>query len=223
MSYRYKGFHGSTIRIPKRRRGKPTVRKVQAQVTNIKRRLKKERMLAVQAEISGTLQQCSLPATAVHLNPAGGVTNGVPLDGETATLKSIRIKGWFASVGATNTGGRIDIVLDRRPVKGTIATFDEVYSPPVASGDTINSMMYPRNKTRFKLLASIRATSVTNENQRFYFERYIKMNHIITGSNGDYAQANQGKNAIIIFKWGDTAANLMTYAYITQTVIEEDS
>lgn len=197
---------------------------VQNQIKSIKKRIKKEPKVSVQSAVTGTLISVSTPATAVHVDVgAGGSTNGVTLEGSRAMLKSLRIKGFFQAVGATSTGGRLDIILDRRPVAGTIATFNEVYYPDTGSLG-LNQMMLPINKGRFKLLASFRATSVTNENQRYYFDRYLKLNHVIeTKSEANYNQTYQNKNAIIIFKWSDTAANNMTYEYVTQTVVLDDN
>lgn len=201
-----------------------TVQKLGKKVKNITRKLKKEPLLSVQSEVSGTLVRGTTPPTIVHVNPGITATNGITLEGMTAIIKGFRIKGWFASVGANNTGGRLDVILDRRPTPGTIATYDDVYFPASASGDTINSMTNGANKSRFKILMSIRATSVTNDQQRYYFDRYIKLNHVInTTTEANYGQATQNRNAILIAKWGDTAANLMTYAYITSCTLVDDN
>ncbi len=206
------------INAPFRRRRLP----VQRQINQLKQRIKKEPLIAVQSPLDGTLNDTAVISHVVV--STGTITNGVTMDGMTATLKSLRIKGWMKSVGANNAPGRIDVILDRRPVGGTIATYDEIYAPHIAGGATVNAFISPDTKTRFKLLASFINAPVTNDGQVFFFERYIRMNHkIITTVDGQYTQAGQNKNAILIARWTDAAANEPTYQIMTQSVVLEDN
>lgn len=194
------------------------------QVKNIRKQLKKEAVIGIQAQVAGTLVATTTPPTPVFVNPYVTRPAGVAIDGITAILKSVRIKGWFASVGANNTGGRIDVILDRTPQLSAVADFDSIYYPLTASGNSINQMQNPENKPRFKILASIRATCVSNDQQRYYFDRYIKMNHkMVTSSEGNWDATVVSKNAILICAWADTDANQMTYAYTTQCVMMDDN
>ncbi len=200
---------------------KPTIAKVQSQVTTIKRKLKKEPLIVIQSVLQGTLSNVPV---VVHINPsAGGATNQVELEGSKATIRSLRIKGWFKSVGVNNVAGRLDVILDRTPTAGTIATFDQIYSPAAGAG-SINSMMHPQYKSRFKLLASFKGMPNTNDGQLIMFERYIRLNHIIATKNlSTYVQNDQIKNAILISHWADNAANQPTYNFITQTTVVDDN
>ncbi len=202
---------------------KPTVKNVQAQVKNIRKRLKKEPFISVKSDVSGTLDETPVVAH-IDLYSTGAGSNGVVMEGMTATLKSVRIKGWFKSVGVTNVPGRLDIVLDRTPVAGTLATFNEIYLPASGAATSVNSMMKPAGKARFKLLASFRGSALTNDGQVFMFERYIRMNHKIASITAQsYTQATQIKNAILIVHWADANANQPTYQYVTQVVLMDDN
>ncbi len=204
-----------------KRRYKIKPARVQAQFKNIRRRLKKEPKITVHNQVAGTLNDTP---NVTHLTLGSGTgSNGVVLTGASATLKSLRIKGWFKSVGVNNASCRLDVVLDRVPVEGTSATYDQIYYP-LAAAITTNSMVHGERKPRFKILASFRTNTVTNDGQMFHFDRYIKMNHkILTDTPDLFGVDNQYKNVILIIHWTDIAATEPTYAYVIQDVIMDDN
>ncbi len=219
MSVKLLKFRGAGASAFRKR--KPTVRGVQAQIKSIKRKLKKEMKITVHNQVAGTLNDT--PVVLHHVLGGGTGSNGVVLTGASAILKGLRIKGWFKSVGAVNAPGRLDVVLDRIPVEGTSATYDQIYYP-LAAAITVNSMIHGERKGRFKILASFRSNPVTNDGQTFFFDRYIRMNHkIFTDTPDLYGVDSQYKNAILIIHWTDAAANEPTYAYVIQDVIMDDN
>ncbi len=201
---------------------KPTAKRVQAQLKGIRRRLKKEPKITVHNSVAGTLNDNGLAIT--HLSLGGGTgSNGVVLTGASAILKSIRVKGWFKSVGAANASSRMDIVLDRSPVQGTAATFDDIYYPLIGAVTT-NAMIHAENKGRFKILATFRANPVTNDGQVFHFDRFIKLNHkILSVTPNSFTVDTQYKNSILTILWTDAAANEPTYSFVIQDVIMDDN
>lgn len=207
----------------KGRRARRALRKapVQKQINQIRKKLKKEPKITVHNQVVGTLNDTPV----VYHVPLGSGTgsNGVVLTGANAILKSIRIKGWFKSVGAANAPGRLDVILDRTPVEGTSATYDQIYYP-LEAAITVNSMINGERKHRFKLLASIVANPVTNDGQTFFFDRYIRLNHkVCTDTPDTFGVDNQTKNAIIIVHWTDAAANEPTYGYVIQDCMMDDN
>lgn len=225
MSIRFKGFHGSTVKVPVRgKKGKPTVQKVQKQITNIKKKLKKEPMIKVfDSDISGTFSNAGAISQINPTDVANSVSNGITLEGVQARMTSLYIKGWMKSAGATTVPARIDVVLDREPTPGTIATYDGIYYPLIANV-TVNAMVHPLHRHRFKILASFRASPVTNDEQCFLFERMIKLNHkITTNTANSFDIDNLDRNAILIVRWCDAAANQPTYSMNYQLVCVDDN
>ncbi len=194
---------------------------VQKQLNRIKQQIRKEPFINVNPVQNGTLDET---AVITHQDLHGGLNSGNLLDGITVFLKSVRIKGWFKSVGATNVVGRLDLVLDRQPTPGTPATYDQIYYPVVGAATSVNGMMNPLHKTRFKLLASVRGAPLTNDGQVFMFDRYVKMNHkVATQGDGSWTQAQQTKNAVLVVHWADANANQPTYQYVVQIVGVDDT
>ncbi len=190
---------------------------------SLKKQVKKEPRIAIGSYTEGTLSETPV---IVHydVHAGGAGTNGVSIDGVTAVLRSLRIKGLFKASSATSVPCRLDVVLDRRPVPGTVAVYNDIYRPVTASGRNINAMMSPLNKTRFKLLASFKGAPVTNDNQVIFFDRHIRLNHKIASTTANsYTQDNQTKNAVLIAHWAEEVANEPTYKYQIQTVLMDDN
>ncbi len=194
---------------------------VQEQIKNIKQKIKKEPKITVHNSRAGTINDIPV----IYHIPLGSGTgsNGVGMTGAKAVLKAIRIKGWFKSVGTANRPTRLDVVLDRTPVVGTPAVYDDIYFPLTAAV-TVNAMVHGEKKTRFKILASIVSNTVTNDGQTFFFDRYIRMNHVVTTTTPDgYSSGTQMKNSILIIHWTDADASEATYSYVIQDVLMDDN
>ncbi len=210
----------ASAKVVKRQR--PTVQGLSNQIKTIKRSTRKEPRVVIQTEIAGTLNDTPV---IVHVDPSanGRHNSGIVLEGNSAKWMSVRIKGWFKSVGATNNVGRLDVLLDRSPVQGTIAPFTDIYSPGVEVPMVINNMLHPGNRKRFKILASFIACPTTGGAQTFFFDRFIRLNHVMYTEATTYTQANQYKNAILVAHWCDTAGGELTYSYTVQTICVDDN
>ncbi len=205
------------------KRKRPTVQSLSNQVKVIKRNTKKEPRIVIQTEIAGTLNDTPV---IVHVDPSavGRGSNNITLEGHTAKWMSIRIKGWFKSVGAINSAGRLDVLLDRTPVQGTIAPFGDIYLPGVEAPMIVNNMLKPLNRKRFKILASfISAPTTSGAQPTFFFDRFIRLNHIMATEATTYTQANQIKNAILVAHWCDTDGTEPTYSYTIQCMCVDDN
>lgn len=173
-----------------------------------------ELSISSSGNVSGTL---SAGATLTHIDV--GTSASVDLSGTEAYLKGVRIKGFIQANSTTPERWRMDVVLDRRPVPGTIATFTEIYT----MNNDINSLVKHNNITRFKILASERGYVNTADVGHAFFDRHVKLNlRICTKINGSYTQANQNKNAILVMLMTNATANQPTYAYQIRTVVLDD-
>ncbi len=202
-------------------RGRRKKANVQNQIKNIKKQIKKEPRIAIQTKIVGTLNDTPV---IVHLNVVtGGTDNGIAIAGNTCKLMNVRIKGWFKSVGAANVPSRLDVILDRDPIPGTLPLQTFMYQPDEGVSTPVYAMIHPKQKKRFKILASIIGNPVTAAEQITFFDRFIKLNLVLVSKDGAWTQAGQQKNAILIVHWTEAAASEPTYAYMTQTVVMDDN
>lgn len=198
----------------RRNRKKPAIQK---QLNTIKKKIKKEPWINVPPAVAGTLNDTPV---IVHVDPAQALgSSSGNVTGNSALWRSIRIKGWFKSVGAVNAPCRLDVILDKRPKKGTLATWAEIYAP---DPPTVNAFVHPDYIKRFKILASVICAVNTNDGQVFFFDRYIKLNRKIYGT-GSWTQANQESNAILIAHWTDSDGNEPTYSYSLHHVLIDDN
>lgn len=201
-------------KYPVRVKRKPPVQK---QINSIKRQIKKEPSVFTQSELSGTLN--ATPVVS-HLDPKAGTSNGVPTEGNKARLRAVRVRAWVKAASAVPETARIDIVLDRRPVAGTIATFNEIYLPV----NTHNSMIHPLGFGRFKILSSFEGMVSTSTNAGMLFDRHIKLNLVLDTTTADsYTQATQNKNAILVVRWTTASASQPTYTIATKTMLIDDN
>ncbi len=206
-------FNQSTQRFEKIGKRAP----LQRQINKIKSKIKKEPAIVVGAQITGTT---SATALVVHLDPGAGSTNGVTLDGVRAFIKSVRIKGSFKSAADLASIVRIDVILDRRPTPGTIATAALLYLPL----NNTNAHLVPLNKTRFKTLVTIRDYVSNLTNGGMVFDRFIKLNLLVNSlADASFTQANQNKNAILIVISTDATTAQPTFKYSTTSVMVDDN
>jgi len=222
---KFKGFHGSTINTNKgQRKRKATAQGVQNQLNKVKKKLKKEnRMVQPEAVVNGTFSDTPV---VTYINPTGAVGDiwsGPDMEGTRATLKSFRIKGYVASVGATNAPCRIDVILDKFPQVGSPPAYNLIYHPMAANVSAV-ALLRPAYKHRFKTLVSMVFNPVTNDGQIQYFDRFIRLNRIITTvAAGTYDVNNQDKNNILVVLWTENAANQPTYSYTYQVTTQDDN
>lgn len=170
-------------------------------------------MAIVDKNVSGTLSAVGL---VTHVDV--GLSPTVTLEGTDAYIKGIRIKGHIEAQSTDSERWRVDLVLDRRPIPGTLATFSEIYTV----NNDINSIVNKNNISRFKILATERGYVNANDVGQAFFDRHVKLNlKICTKVQGSYVQSNQNKNAILVMVMTDATASQPTYAYqLRNTVLD---
>lgn len=203
---------------------KPTVVGNQKQIKVIKSKLKKEPVM----HADSTVVSAILSSTAVisHYDLLGGIGNGVAVSGQQASLKRIRIKGEIrAAANAALEDGRIDVLLDRDPVPGTVATYAQMYSPTTTT--SIHGSIRPDAKNRFKILASIKGVFSNATQESIVFDRYVKVNLMVksktTTAASLFTQAEQIKNAILVCYWTTASSNQPTIKYLMSNIMIDDN
>ena len=189
---------------------KPSIKQVSKEVKEIKSKMKKEPLMAVEtSSVTGTLN--ATPVVS-HIEVGSGFTSEVSIDGQKAILNSVRIKGYIKAGGSGVGNGRIDVILDRRPVPGTIATFSQIYAP---TSGTLLSSVRPDWGNRFKILATEWGYVGSTSKPAIEFDRFIRLNLVVqtTSNSQGYTQSYQNKNAILVVHWTTETADQPLYAY----------
>ncbi len=153
--------------------------------------------------------------TVVHVDV--GLNETSTLQGIEAFLKSFRFKGYVKAGSAVPENYRIDIILDRLPTPGTLATTNLIYDGAVPP---INAMVVMTQLARFKLLRSLKGWVNTADNGGVFLDAYIKLNlKLKTKTASTYTNATQLTNALLIVMWTDAAASQPTFEYYTRSVV----
>lgn len=203
-----------------KKKAKPSIKQVNRDIKEIKSKMKKEPLMAIAtSSVSGTLNATPV---VTHIEVGAGFTSEVAIEGQKAILNSVRIKGYIKASVADPKNGRIDVILDRRPTPGTIATFGQIYAP--TSGTLLNSTRPDWGK-RFKLLATEWGHVGTSSKLAMEFDRFIRLNLVVqtTSNSAGYTQASQNKNAILVVHWTTETADQPTYVYQISSTLMDDN
>ncbi len=161
--------------------------------------------------VTGTLN-----ATTVVTHVIPSTSPSVELEGTSAILKSVRVRGFIKAGSAVPENYRFDIVLDRRPTPGTVATAAQIYF----DASSCTTPVHQNYITRFKVLRSYTGWVNTASNGGIFFDAYLKLNlRINTIGQADYTSTSQNKNAILIVHRTDATGSQPTYNYTVRTAI----
>lgn len=174
----------------------------------------REPQMNIGAVVSGTLNTTpSVTHVTLTATPA--------LTGYSAMLKSIRVQGYIKSASAALENYRFDVILDRDPTPGTIATAGQLYT----DSGSISSPMRHDTKNRFKLLRTVKGWVHNGDSKGgVFFDLYKKLNlKIECKTAATYSQAEQTRNAILIVHQTDATGSQPEYQYfVTQVLLDTD-
>ncbi len=162
----------------------------------------------------------TLNATPVVVHQTLNTSATGSFDGLECIVKSCRILFHVKAGSALPEYYRCDLVLDRKPTAGTIATVAQIYKGAAAIPLDIANQ---NNRDRFKILRSFIGYVNTNDGGMAFHQHHRRLNlKAETGSIGSYSQGNQIKNALLVVHWTGAAANQPTYTMQVRTCCVEN-
>ncbi len=192
----------SFVSFGKRRRKKkqkPSVAGVQAQLNTVKKKIASATEINVGAQAQLNVTMSATPQY-VYIVPIG--------TGMKTKLKSVRVRGHIKQ-DPTSTlvdAYRIDLVLDRSPAKTEITALLYLGS----AGPYYGHFQNKKQLSRYKILRTKMGVFDKGVEGRSIdtLDWYVPLNLIAeSDTDGGYAQGNIVKNAIYIVYWSDSAAN----------------